>query len=123
MCKHQSLRWRLGSLACAAMIGLGGIAASPSAARATQTESSLRREVFGYLPYWELSDDSTVIDFRTYSTIAYFSVGVKATGALDRTNNSWSGWRSSRLDRIIAEAHRKGAKVEIGRAQRLNSSH
>lgn len=95
------------------MIGLGGIAASPSAARATQTESSLRREVFGYLPYWELSDDSTVIDFRTYSTIAYFSVGVKATGALDRTNNSWSGWRSSRLDRIIAEAHRKGAKVVL----------
>ena len=113
MSMQQSLRWRLGSLACAAIIGLGGIAASPSAARATQTESSLRREVFGYLPYWELSDDSTVIDFRTYSTIAYFSVGAKATGALDRTNNSWNGWRSSRLDRIIAEAHRKGAKVVL----------
>ena len=37
----------------------------------------LRREVFGFLPYWELG---TTLDYNTLSTIAYFGVGINVDG-------------------------------------------
>jgi hypothetical protein len=37
--------------------------------------SGLRRQVFGFLPYWELSGASTKLNYDVLSTIAYFSVG------------------------------------------------
>ncbi len=40
--------------------------------------SGLRRQVFGFLPYWELNGASTKLNHDVLSTIAYFSVG--ATG-------------------------------------------
>ena len=36
---------------------------------------ALKREVFGFLPYWELSDSSTRLDWEKLSTVAYFGVG------------------------------------------------
>ena len=44
----------------------------------------LRREVFGFLPYWELTDSSTRLDWEKLSTIAYFGVGAAANGDLQR---------------------------------------
>jgi hypothetical protein len=46
----------------------------------------LRREVFGFLPYWELADDSTTLDWEKLSTIAYFGVGAAANGDLEIRN-------------------------------------
>ena len=45
----------------------------------------LRREVFGFLPYWEIADPSTTLDWEKLSTIAYFGVGAAANGDLQRT--------------------------------------
>ena len=42
--------------------------------------SGLRRQVFGFLPYWELSGASTKINNAVLSTIAYFSVGADRDG-------------------------------------------
>ena len=70
----------------------------------------LRREVFGFLPYWELTDSSTRLDWETLSTIAYFGVGAAANGELQRRDSSgattvgWSGWTSSKMTGVINAA-------------------
>ncbi len=78
----------------------------------------LRKEVFGYLPYWEV-DAATVLDYRRLSTIAYFGVGAAANGSLEKTTSSgaatvgWSGWTSSRMTSIINDAHRNSTRVVL----------
>lgn len=79
----------------------------------------LRREVFGFLPYWEIADPSTTLDWEKLSTIAYFGVGAAANGDLQRTNADgsttvgWSGWTSSNLTSVINLAHANGARVVL----------
>lgn len=79
----------------------------------------LKREVFGFLPYWELTDTSTRLDWEKLSTIAYFGVGAAANGDLQRTNSDgsptvgWSGWTSAKLTGVINAAHTSGARVVL----------
>jgi spore germination protein YaaH len=89
-----------------------GTAAAPAA-------MGLGREVFGFLPYWELSDSSTSLRYDLLSTIAYFGVGADGNGNLVKTNPDgtasagWSGWASSRLTNVITAAHGAGTRVVL----------
>ncbi len=74
--------------------------------------AGLRREVFGFLPYWELSDSSTTLDFSTISTIAYFGVGASATGTFEDTAG-WTGWTSSAMTNVINKAHQNHTRVVL----------
>ena len=76
------------------------------------TQIGLRREVFGFLPYWELSDSSTTIDYAAISTIAYFGVGASATGTFEDTPG-WTGWTSAALTNLINEAHQNHTRVVL----------
>ena len=75
--------------------------------------------MFGFLPYWELSDGSTTLDWEKLSTIAYFGVGAAANGNLETTNKDgstsvgWSGWTSSKMTQVIQEAHANNARVVL----------
>ena len=77
----------------------------------------LRRQVMGFLPYWEVSD--AVLDYELLSTIAYFSVGSDKYGNLLKTDpdgtptTGWGGWTSSRMTSIINSAHTKGTRVVL----------
>jgi Predicted glycosyl hydrolase len=79
----------------------------------------LRREVFGFLPYWELSDTSTRLDWEKLSTVAYFGIGAAGNGDLQKKNSDgsttvgWSGWTSSKLTSVINAAHASGARVVL----------
>jgi spore germination protein YaaH/flagellar hook assembly protein FlgD len=79
----------------------------------------LRREVFGFLPYWELSDSSTTLDWEKLSTIAYFGVGAAANGNLEIANKDgsttvgWAGWTSSKMTQVIQAAHANSARVVL----------
>jgi spore germination protein YaaH len=79
----------------------------------------LKREVFGFLPYWEVSDSSTTIDYAKISTIAYFGVGAAANGSLEKTNKDgstttgWNGWTSSALTNVINQAHQNQTRVVL----------
>jgi len=81
-------------------------------------EDGLRREVFGFLPYWEVSS-SVDLDYRTLSTIAYFSVGVTKAGNLKKkdadgsTSTGWAAWTSSAMTSIIDAAHSAGTRVVL----------
>ncbi len=81
--------------------------------------AGLRRQVFGFLPYWELSGASTKLNHDVLSTIAYFSVGADRAGNLrkkdaDGTNTTgWGGWTSSNMTRVISSAHQHGTRVVL----------
>ena len=94
-------------------------AAMPARFAAAVDPGGLRREVFGFLPYWELSDSSTTLDWEKLSTIAYFGVGAAANGNLETTNKDgsttvgWSGWTSSKMTQVIEQAHANNARVVL----------
>ncbi len=96
------------------------VAPEPTAPTSSATVGSgLRREVFGFLPYWEVTDSSTTLDWDVLSTVAYFSVGATAAGDLLKTNSDgstttgWGGWTSSRMTSIITAAHQHGTRVVL----------
>ncbi len=91
----------------------------PAQVAAAVDPGGLFREVFGFLPYWELTDSSTRLDWEKLSTVAYFGVGADANGDLQRKNADgtttvgWSGWTSSKLTTVINAAHASGARVVL----------
>ena len=92
------------------------IAGTPAAA---VDPGGLKREVFGFLPYWELTDPSTRLDWEKLSTVAYFGVGAAANGDLQKRNSDgsttvgWSGWTSSKMTAVMNAAHTSGARVVL----------
>lgn len=77
------------------------------------------REVFGFLPYWELHAASTRLDYAALSTIAYFGIGAHRNGYLIKQASSggpttqWAGWNSNRMTTIIDQAHANGVRVVL----------
>jgi spore germination protein YaaH len=93
----------------------------PAAASAAQTAAvpasttTLRREVLGYLPYWE-SPYSGELNYDVLSTVAYFGVTVRGNGDLAKSTNGvttteWAGWTSSWMTNVINAAHAHGTRV------------
>ena len=80
---------------------------------------ALRREVFGFLPYWQVNSSTLRIQYDKISTIAYFGVGADAAGNLQKRNSNgttttgWSGWTSAKMTSIINDAHSTGTRVVL----------
>ena len=81
--------------------------------------NGLSHEVFGYLPYWTLSSSQlSNLDYDLVSTIAYFSVGARRDGTLEKSVNGtptsgWAGWTSASMTNVISAAHQRGVKVVL----------
>ena len=93
----------------------GGSAAAPALISPTM----LRREVYGFLPYWELG---STLDYSTLSTIAYFGIGLNvnlansadpAIGTLAKSGNGWNGWNGATVTSVINTAHAAGVRVAL----------
>jgi spore germination protein YaaH/flagellar hook assembly protein FlgD len=86
---------------------------------AAVSPNGLRREVFGFLPYWEVNSSTLRLDYGKISTIAYFGVGVDGTGHLQKRNDDgsttvgWSGWTSAKMTSIISAAHARHTRVVL----------
>ncbi len=103
--------------------GATGAGASPSALlvapTVTTAATGLRREVYGFLPYWEVASSSTRLDFSVLSHVAYFSVGADRSGNLLKHDSSgnlttgWGGWTSATMTGIINAAHRSRSRVTL----------
>jgi spore germination protein YaaH len=77
----------------------------------------LRREVYGYLPYWE-SGAGASLNYDILSTVAYFGVTVRGDGTLGKSTNGsttteWAGWTSSWMTNVINNAHSHGTRVSL----------
>jgi spore germination protein YaaH/flagellar hook assembly protein FlgD len=86
---------------------------------ATISSTGLRREIFGFLPYWQVNSSTLRLDYTKISTIAYFGVGADAAGNLIKKNADgtttvgWSGWTSTKLTSIISTAHTNHTRVVL----------
>ena len=91
-------------------------ALSPPAAPAV---TGLRRDVYGFLPYWEVSGPSNRLNFSVLSDVAYFSLGADAGGNLLKRNSDgslttgWAGWTSAGMTDIITQAHVAGTRATL----------
>lgn len=91
----------------------GGVEATLALAQAAPASANvLRREVYGYLPYWESGAVST-LNYAVLSTIAYFAVDVDGSGNLVKSGSGWSGWTSSWLTGVINAAHSHSTRVAL----------
>ncbi|HET9540253.1 MAG TPA: glycosyl hydrolase family 18 protein [Candidatus Limnocylindria bacterium] len=86
---------------------------------AAKLPNGLRKEVFGFLPYWMLTDSALAsMNYQLVSTIAYFSVNANMEGNLVKgptgsPTTGWAGWTSSRMTDVINRAHANGARVVL----------
>ncbi len=69
-------------------------------------------EVFGFAPYWSLGQ-SAQFNVAGLSTLAYFSVGVNASGTLNQSGPGWNGYESQALSTLITRAHAAGKRVVL----------
>lgn len=93
--------------------GAAGGAATFALAQATPaTANVLRREVYGYLPYWESGAAST-LNYDVLSTVAYFGLDADTAGNLVKSGSGWSGWTSSWMTNVINTAHAHGTRVAL----------
>jgi spore germination protein YaaH len=87
-------------------------AAASGPGPAAPAANVLRREVYGFLPYWE-SVAGPTLNYDLLSTVAYFGVGVTSTGDLQKSGSGWAGWTSSWMTNVINNAHAHGTRVAL----------
>ena len=87
---------------------------------ATSLPNGMRKEVFGFLPYWMLSStDLQWMQYQLVTTIAYFGVAARSDGTLAAKNSDgsltagWAGWTSSSMTAVTNAAHAHGVRVVL----------
>ncbi len=112
----------LGRIALAITLALSGLGASGSTLAQADVEQAPARlaeqEVFGFLPYWELSRASS-IDFEVLTTLAWFGVEAGRDGRLIREDaageptRGWAGWTSDDFAAVRERARAAGVRVVL----------
>jgi len=69
-------------------------------------------EIFGFAPYWTLPGSSG-FNLTTLTTLAYFSVDVDGTGAVEQSGPGWVGYQSQALADLVTRAHGAGDRVVL----------
>src|SRR6266550_1696087 len=70
------------------------------------------REVFGFAPYWRLSQNPNW-NYALLSTVAYFGINFNPDGSVSTNDAGWTGWNSQDLATIITNAHAAGDRVVL----------
>jgi len=74
--------------------------------------SGLQKEVFGFAPYWALSQHSSW-NYSLMSTVAYFGVAVNWDGTFDTAGAGWAGLYSQDMIDMVNQAHQAGGRVVL----------
>src|SRR5256714_7930569 len=91
---------------------LGAAGSAPLPNSPIANGGALRREVLGFAPYWQLSQNGNW-NYSLLSTVAYFGLDVKGDGQFDMTTPGGQGWNSAALTTIINSAHQAGDRVVV----------
>jgi hypothetical protein len=71
-------------------------------------------ELYGYLPYWEMTDEmAAYLDDVPLTTLALFSVSARRNGELNTTANGYERIAGEIGQRLIDDAHRRRIRVEL----------
>ena len=80
--------------------------------RRVNRATSLTHEVYGYLPYWQLNGSTAErLDYRLLSTIAFFGIGIKPDGNLDKRGFGYAAFISEDAIAVTNAAHARGVRV------------
>ncbi len=77
------------------------------------------REVFGFLPYWNLADAAQTVDLDQLTTLAWFGVEAGPKGRLIRQTSAgvvppgYRGWTDPAWKTLMAQAQAKGIRVVL----------
>ena len=87
-------------------------AADPGIQPRANVKSLLSHQVYGYLPYWRLNGGTAAqLDYDLVSTIAFFGLGIKATGDIDMAWRGTQAYLSADATAVTNAAHAKGVRV------------
>ena len=87
-------------------------AADPGIQPRANVKSLLSHQVYGYLPYWRLNSGTAAqLDYDLVSTIAFFGLGIKATGDIDMAWRGTQAYLSANATAVTNAAHAKGVRV------------
>jgi Glycosyl hydrolases family 18 len=71
-------------------------------------------ELYGYLPYWQMTDSMAIYLRATpVTTLALFSVSARRNGALNTTTTGYRRITGDIGARLIREAHARGTRVDL----------
>lgn len=71
-------------------------------------------ELYGYLPYWQMNGTmATYLQSTPLTTLALFSVTARKSGAIDTKPLGYRRITGAIGQRLIAEAHARGTRVEL----------
>jgi spore germination protein YaaH len=91
----------------------------PSPSGPPRVRALADHEIFGFLPYWQMSDPQTQIPLDTLTTIAIFGVEAGRDGHLvEQTAGGaappgWAAWNSPTTTQLIARAHAAHVRVVL----------
>ena len=120
--RHRRPRRRLAVLFALAL-GSGLLTAAPARPAAAagldpgilpraDVHSLLSHDVYGYLPYWRLdSGTADRLHYDVLSTIAFFGLGIKATGDIDMAWRGTTAYLSADAVAVTNAAHARGVRV------------
>src|SRR5262245_23015015 len=87
-------------------------AADPGIQPRANVKSLLSHQVYGYLPYWRLNaGTASQLNYDLVSTIAFFGLGIKATGDVDMAWTGTQAYLSPNATAVTNAAHAKGVRV------------
>ena len=127
--KKKSLALALTGIAAILVIGgtggvHGGLLSPLGMGRAHRSIQGINKsgyEVFGFAPYWNINKLDQV-DFSVLTTFAYFGVGVKADGSLNKADVGYTTFKGKKARALFDKAHAKNSKVVLTITQMNNSA-
>src|SRR5450759_2986457 len=85
-------------------------AVMPRQVNTSFNHAGLQKEVLGFAPYWELSQESSW-DYNVLSTVVYFGLTLNWDGTWTTGTGGWQGFYSQELVDMINRAHAAGDRV------------
>jgi spore germination protein YaaH len=86
--------------------------ANPASPGTFSNTGGLQREVLGFAPYWELSNNANW-NYSLLSTVAYFGLDIDGNGNFITGTKGASGWGSQDMVDMINRAHAAGDRVVL----------
>lgn len=75
-------------------------------------QSPFHREVFGFAPYWAITQNQQW-NYRLLSTVAYFGITLEGNGYFNTTVSGWNEYNSQDFVNMANSAHGAGDRVVV----------
>ncbi len=94
------------------------VSADETPANATSTNETtpnnpkLSKEVYGFIPYWEVNTDADkYLQYNYLTTLAYFGLHLNPDGTINKTGHPYKIWAGKTMHQITINAHAAGVKI------------